>query len=68
MTDDARRQACAMIETMTQIVVLNGGSSAGKSSIARALQLTLPAPPWLTFGVDALIDALPGRGDDPPSR
>ena len=66
MTNDARRHACTMIVAMTQIVVLNGGSSAGKSSIARALQLTLPAP-WLTFGVDVLIDALPGRGDDPRS-
>lgn len=51
---------------MTQVLVLNGGSSSGKSSIARALQEILPST-WLTFGVDVLIDALPGRGEDPRS-
>lgn len=51
---------------MTQVIVLNGGSSSGKSSIARALQEILPGP-WLTFGVDGLIEALPGRGDSPRS-
>lgn len=47
-----------------QVIVLNGGSSSGKSSIARALQELLPGI-WLTFGVDTFIDALPGRGDSP---
>jgi len=47
-----------------QVIVLNGASSSGKSSIARALQELLPGI-WLTFGVDAFIDALPGRGDSP---
>jgi chloramphenicol 3-O phosphotransferase len=47
---------------MTQIIVLNGGSSSGKSSIARALQEILPDL-WLTFGVDVFIDALPGKGE-----
>ena len=47
-----------------RIVVLNGGSSSGKSSIARVLQESLPGI-WLTFGVDTFIDALPGRGDSP---
>ncbi len=51
---------------MTQVIVLNGGSSSGKSSIARALQQILPRT-WLTFGVDVLIDSLPGRGEDPRS-
>ena len=51
---------------MTQVIVLNGGSSAGKSSIARALQDILPGL-WLTFGIDVLAEALPGRGDDPRS-
>ena len=51
---------------MTQVIVLNGGSSSGKSSIARALQEILPGT-WLTFGVDALVEALPGRGDSPRS-
>lgn len=40
------------------IIILNGGSSSGKSSIARALQVLLPEP-WLTFGVDDFVDALP---------
>ncbi|MGH9061925.1 MAG: phosphotransferase-like protein, partial [Acidimicrobiales bacterium] len=44
-------------------VVLNGGSSSGKSSIARRLQ-DLLGPTWLTLGVDDLVRALPG-GDDP---
>jgi chloramphenicol 3-O phosphotransferase len=51
---------------VTQVIVLNGGSSSGKSSIARALQEILPRP-WLTFGVDVLIEALPGRGESPRS-
>ena len=51
---------------MTQVIVLNGGSSSGKSSIARALQEVLPGL-WLTFGTDVFAEALPGRGDDPRS-
>jgi chloramphenicol 3-O phosphotransferase len=47
-----------------QIIVLNGGSSSGKSTLARELQELLPDL-WLTFGVDSFIDALPGRGDSP---
>ncbi|WP_329591997.1 chloramphenicol phosphotransferase CPT [Streptomyces sp. NBC_01362] len=42
----------------TQMIVLNGGSSSGKSGIARCLQTVLPDP-WLTFGVDTLIEAMP---------
>lgn len=49
-------------EPHAQVIVLNGGSSSGKTSIARALQESLPGT-WLTFGVDTFIDALPGRGD-----
>lgn len=41
-----------------QVIILNGGSSAGKSGIARCLQSVLPEP-WLTFGVDTLIAAMP---------
>ncbi|WP_366945554.1 hypothetical protein [Microbacterium sp.] len=48
------------------LIVLNGGSNAGKSTIARALQEALPGI-WLTFGVDTFIDALPGKGDSPRS-
>lgn len=44
----------------TQIIILNGGSSAGKSGIVRCLQAVLPDP-WLAFGVDSLIDAMPLR-------
>jgi chloramphenicol 3-O phosphotransferase len=42
----------------TQVIVINGGSSSGKSGIARCLQAILPDP-WLRTGVDALIEALP---------
>lgn len=41
-----------------KVIVLNGTSSSGKSSIARCLQSLLPDP-WLTMGVDSLIDAMP---------
>jgi chloramphenicol 3-O phosphotransferase len=34
------------------------GSSSGKSGIARCLQAVLPDP-WLAFGVDTLIQAMP---------
>ncbi|WP_441249147.1 chloramphenicol phosphotransferase CPT [Kitasatospora sp. McL0602] len=43
---------------MTQVIVLNGGSSSGKSGLARCLQAVLPEP-WLAFGVDTLIQAMP---------
>jgi chloramphenicol 3-O phosphotransferase len=42
----------------TQVIVLNGASSSGKSELARSLQTILPEP-WLTFGVDTLIEAIP---------
>jgi chloramphenicol 3-O phosphotransferase len=42
----------------TQVIVLNGASSSGKSGLARSLQTILPEP-WLTFGVDTLIEAMP---------
>ncbi len=38
--------------------MLNGGSSSGKSGIARCLQAVLPDP-WLAFGIDSLIEAMP---------
>ena len=40
------------------MIVLNGGSSSGKSGIARCLQAILPEP-WLSLGVDTLIEAMP---------
>jgi chloramphenicol 3-O phosphotransferase len=42
----------------TQVIVLNGGSSSGKSGIARCLQAVLPDP-WFAIGVDMLIEAMP---------
>jgi chloramphenicol 3-O phosphotransferase len=50
----------------TAVIVLNGGSSSGKSGIARCLQAVLPDP-WLTLGVDTLILAMPGSAHLPPS-
>ncbi len=41
-----------------RVIVLNGGSSSGKSSLAAALQEALPEP-WLRLSVDTLIGALP---------
>ncbi|MEW2265212.1 chloramphenicol phosphotransferase CPT [Streptomyces sp. NPDC047853] len=43
---------------MTQVIVLNGGSSSGKSGIIRCLQAVLPAP-WLALGTDTLVEAMP---------
>lgn len=40
------------------MIVLNGGSSSGKSGIARCLQAVLPEP-WLLLGTDTLVDAMP---------
>ena len=40
------------------MIVLNGGSSSGKSGIARCLQAVLPDP-WLVVGVDMLSQAAP---------
>lgn len=45
---------------MIQVIILNGGSSSGKTTIATCLQEILPSP-WLRQGIDNLIDALPQR-------
>ncbi|WP_245687493.1 chloramphenicol phosphotransferase CPT [Streptacidiphilus griseoplanus] len=42
----------------TQVIVVNGGSSSGKSGIVRCLQAVLPDP-WLAFGADTLVEAMP---------
>ncbi|WP_328552351.1 MULTISPECIES: chloramphenicol phosphotransferase CPT [unclassified Streptomyces] len=42
----------------TEVIVLNGGSSSGKSGIVRCLQAVLPDP-WLALGTDTLVDAMP---------
>lgn len=51
----------------TDVIVLNGGSSSGKSSIARRLQELLEQP-WITLGGDDLLAALAPSlvGDAPP--
>lgn len=45
---------------MIRVIILNGGSSSGKTTIATTLQDILPSP-WLHLGVDTLIDAMPQR-------
>ncbi|WP_042392912.1 chloramphenicol phosphotransferase CPT [Streptacidiphilus carbonis] len=42
------------------MIILNGGSSSGKSGIVRCLQAVLPDP-WLAFGCDSFVEALPAR-------
>ncbi|MEO3802315.1 chloramphenicol phosphotransferase CPT [Nonomuraea sp. B1E8] len=42
----------------TNVILLNGGSSSGKSGIARCLQAVLPDP-WLALSVDTMVDAMP---------
>src|SRR5690348_5578235 len=42
----------------TQVIVLNGGSSSGKSGIVRCLQAVLPEP-WLVFAIDTFVDSMP---------
>lgn len=51
-------RASSVYAVTTQVIVLNGGSSSGKSTIVRQLQAVLPQP-WLAFGVDSLIEAMP---------
>ncbi|USX48147.1 chloramphenicol phosphotransferase CPT [Lentzea sp. HUAS12] len=48
------------MSSSAQVIVLNGGSSSGKSGIARCLQAVLPQA-WLAIGVDTLIDVMPAR-------
>ncbi|WP_370385179.1 chloramphenicol phosphotransferase CPT [Catenulispora sp. GAS73] len=43
-----------------RVIVLNGGSSSGKTTIARRLQAVLPQP-WLAFSIDDFVDALPEK-------
>src|SRR5258705_12752972 len=54
-TSSFRRYRCPVT---TRLIVLNGGSSSGKSGIVRCLQAILPDP-WLAFGVDSFVDAMP---------
>lgn len=43
---------------MTDVIILNGGSSSGKTTIAKCLQNSSKAP-WLRFSIDDLIEAMP---------
>jgi chloramphenicol 3-O phosphotransferase len=45
------------------MIILNGGSSSGKSGIIRCLQAVLPDP-WLAFGCDSFVEALPAKMQD----
>jgi chloramphenicol 3-O phosphotransferase len=48
-----------------RIIVLNGTSSSGKSTLAKALQAALPDPA-LVIGIDTFVFALPKRYLDQP--
>lgn len=53
-------------ETPGRIVILNGAPRSGKSSLARAIQKTIPGA-WLNLGVDSMAastppDLMPGIG------
>jgi chloramphenicol 3-O phosphotransferase len=47
-----------ILDQVVQIIVLNGGSSSGKTGIARCLQTVLPEG-WIGLSVDDLVNALP---------
>jgi chloramphenicol 3-O phosphotransferase len=48
-----------------RVIVLNGTSSSGKSTLTRALQARLDGP-WLGIGIDTVVFALPKAYLDPP--
>jgi chloramphenicol 3-O phosphotransferase len=48
-----------------RVIVLNGTSSAGKSTLTRALQARLEGP-WLGVGIDTVVFALPKAYLDQP--
>ncbi|CAN7289648.1 chloramphenicol phosphotransferase CPT family protein [Rossellomorea sp. LjRoot5] len=43
---------------MTNIIILNGGSSSGKTTLAKRLQNSF-SEPWLRFSIDDLIESMP---------
>jgi chloramphenicol 3-O phosphotransferase len=50
----------------TDVIVVNGGSSSGKTSLARCLQELLPGM-WLRWSIDDLVEALPASRADEES-
>jgi chloramphenicol 3-O phosphotransferase len=44
----------------TDVIVINGGSSSGKSTLVAYLQKTLPGL-WMALGIDTLVGSLPPR-------
>ena len=51
--------------TSGRIILLNGTSSSGKTTLVRALQDRLPDP-WIEIGIDRFVFALPKRYLDQP--
>jgi chloramphenicol 3-O phosphotransferase len=48
-----------------RIILINGTSSSGKTTLVRSLQAALPDP-WLEIGIDRFVFALPKRYLDQP--
>jgi chloramphenicol 3-O phosphotransferase len=48
-----------------RIILVNGTSSSGKTTVVRSLQAALPDP-WLEIGIDRFVFALPKRYLDQP--
>jgi chloramphenicol 3-O phosphotransferase len=48
------------VEQPGRVIILNGGSSAGKTTLGRTLQSAMPGP-WLLLGIDLLIWTLPPK-------
>ncbi|CAI2198536.1 12880_t:CDS:2, partial [Funneliformis geosporum] len=48
------------MELKSKVILLNGSSSVGKTSLVKAIQY-LSEEPWLTFGIDDCLDAMPDK-------
>lgn len=59
-TKECRVQPSSTVSTNSTIILLNGISSAGKSSISKVLQQTMNEP-YLQVSIDAFEDMLPDR-------
>lgn len=44
---------------MADVIILNGGSSSGKTTIAKCLQDSLLPMSYLRFSIDDLVEAMP---------